>query len=130
MRITNWFKRVLGITDIQQRLIDAEQELRQLELAKIHMQRRIDVMKNEQNTVLDQIKRMTTIDVAAGREQNTVVLTGVLDGKSFVHIYDTDASSMRSLINHVKQLKTYGKVRHFDAPLNFPEELFRYFIGE
>lgn len=101
-----WFKKMLGITALEQENKRLYQEL--------------DRHKAFVSNHIADLKKYTRVDADVGiRGNNTVVLTGVYRKKAFVRFYDLGDGEFQRLIEQLRFMKDHALVRHVDTPPSF-----------
>lgn len=101
MNITNWFRSRLGVKDLEKQVAQLNARIADYEQEIIEHTR-------------------ADVDVAAHyRGRNTVILTGVYRGVGYIRFYDVSAENFRDLVEHMKHVNKFSKVRNIDSPPDF-----------
>lgn len=112
MKLTNYIKKKLGITSL-------ENKISQLEEANLALKSKLASKETEINSHLATLREFTRIDADVGfRRNNTIVLTGYIGNRGYVRFYDIGDGEFKRLVEYTKDLQKHGKVRSIDEPSN------------
>lgn len=76
--------------------------------------------RSKLNQELSKLKEFSRIDADVGiRGNNTIILTGVLNGKAYVKFYDLGDGEFIKLVEQLRWMKDSHLIRNIDAPAPF-----------
>lgn len=125
-----WIKNKLGITELENKVIELNQSLEKEIEQRIEFENQVSSFKTKLTVVgynihtinesLSELHKLNTIDVDVGyRGQNTIILTGVFNGKGYVQFYDLHTEEFGYLVKQLKDMNKHQWVRNIDCPFDF-----------
>lgn len=108
----SWIKHKLGISILESKVSYLEGEVQLLE-------ERVLLYKQYIDNHIEELERLTTVDVDVGRRDSSIILTGVYKGKGYVRFYDLSDSEFSYFVEMVKDLTRDRVLRVCDKPYTF-----------
>jgi len=106
LKITDWCKRKLGITALE----DENKRLKHF----------LDCHKTYVENRMAELREFTRVDADIGiRGNNTIVLTGVYRKQAFVRFYDVGNGEFERLVHMMNDMKKHALVRTIGTPPSF-----------
>lgn len=117
--MVKWLRTKLGITHLQEenellckKVFLLEGQLKCCE-SNITSSERIVARK------LTELKEYTRVDADVGiRGNNTIILTGVMNGKGYVKFWDLGNGEFKAMAQQLKDMQRSSLIRHIDEPYN------------
>ena len=115
-----WIKSKLGISNLEQQVKILKSQVLNLTSIKNSLLNTIDELQKE-------LRKYQTVDIDVSYRgmSSTIIVTGRLNGRDFVNVYDINHKDFSGLVNHIKDYAKYYEIRNVDGPIGFTSTLKR-----
>lgn len=104
--LKRWIKELLGINKLEGELLVQK--------------RKIQVLKDMQDSLYDELKKYERVDADIGiRSNNTVILTGQFRGRGYIQFYDFEPKEFEHMVRQLRDMKKHALIRTIDEPIGF-----------
>lgn len=115
IKIINWIWKYLELDKLHQSLLNRGRQID-------GMQRMINSQQCEIDELRKELKKYQSVSMDLGftpDSQNTIILTGHLNGREYVETFQVSYDEFRHLVERMKEMKKHYRFQAIDAPPQF-----------
>lgn len=116
-RLIKW----LGVDELEEQFTDVNRDVALAATELKYAQRRLRNVEEEIKAAMEVFNKYlrADADVDAYRGDNTIVLTGIYQGKGYVQFYDMSNADFEEMVKQLRSMCKCNMLRTVDAPPHF-----------